>query len=421
MQASGDRDICFYNERCYVPSTVAGDFPFNLLSSNIPYVLHGALIGLTYLIIEGNCNERGHAGFYDYSLAYAVAWAFIFEGVFSTIYHICPTRMIFQFDTAFMFVIAAILFSCLLQQSTVDDQDCAIYETREELRRLVPARNAKSFRPIKVVAFFLVPIFLFNYLGSVRDVEEMRSSDEIVFYFFLLLWLLLILLWGIGKFAVVPKSLERLHFTCSLNRRPSLTEADEAGRTESLRSPKLLLLFYVFASAILGWLLYVIIMRRDMSIFFMGLCMLPLIVTLVFYEVSTFHSRPEEKPSMLFLFYCLVIVLCCSAWYFFAVVGSSNKTKSPAENRDINKDCIFMGFYDSHSVWHFLSSNALLLIGLRAIVLSDPCKICKYERLMKEQKNKDDEEDERDVEYHMSHVVNQERGRISHVTLVNHP
>ena len=80
MQLTGDRDICFYNERCYVPSSsTVGDVPFNLLSSNVPYLLHGLVIGLTYLLKERRCFVRGHAGFYDYSLPYALAWAFVFQ------------------------------------------------------------------------------------------------------------------------------------------------------------------------------------------------------------------------------------------------------------------------------------------------------------------------------------------------------
>lgn len=33
--------------------------------------------------------------------------------------------------------------------------------------------------------------------------------------------------------------------------------------------------------------------------------------------------------------------------------------RSPAESRARNEDCVFLGFYDSHDVWHFLSSAAL--------------------------------------------------------------
>ena len=78
------------------------------------------------------------------------------------------------------------------------------------------------------------------------------------------------------------------------------------------------------------------------------------------------------------MFYSIVFVLWAAAGYFFVVMTTSNKSASPANNRDLNRECIFMNFYDSHCIWHFLSSNALLLSALRAIYLSSPCKFCKY-------------------------------------------
>ena len=33
----------------------------------------------------------------------------IFEGLFSLVYHLCPSKLSFQFDTAFMFVIARLI------------------------------------------------------------------------------------------------------------------------------------------------------------------------------------------------------------------------------------------------------------------------------------------------------------------------
>ena len=45
---------------------------------------------------------------YSYSIGYAFAWALLFEGLFSLLYHLCPSRYTFQFDSAFMFVIAGL-------------------------------------------------------------------------------------------------------------------------------------------------------------------------------------------------------------------------------------------------------------------------------------------------------------------------
>ena len=395
MQETGNRDICFFNDRCYIPSTTLGDFPFNLLSSNIPYVLHGVIISVSYLLKERYCHARGHGGFYDYSLAYAIAWAFIFEGVFSTIYHVCPTRMIFQFDTAFMFVISAIIFICLLNHSAISTED--IFFTKHRGLTL-PTRKSKSFRPVKVFAFFLAPILVFNYLGSVRDVGEMSFSHEVVFYVFLFFWYLSIIAWGLSKFGVFPKRLKLLaiepKFSSPLDRAMIQREAYQM---EEVNQNKLdgiqlqiqsinegpnivqLMTFHVFSLLLFIWLLHTIIARKDMSQFFLGSCVLCVFVALLSYEILIINRHPEEPRKLIFIFYVFVFVLWGAAGYFFVVMETTNKSKSPAANRDLNKECILAGFYDSHCVWHFLSSNALLLCALRANHLANPCRQCKHE------------------------------------------
>ncbi|XP_020628587.1 SID1 transmembrane family member 2-like [Orbicella faveolata] len=45
--------------------------------------------------------------------------------------------------------------------------------------------------------------------------------------------------------------------------------------------------------------------------------------------------------------------------------------KSPAQSREGNKDCILLGFYDAHDVWHFLSACALFLSFLGLLTLDD--------------------------------------------------
>ena len=402
MQSTGNRDVCFYNDRCYIPSSILGDFPFNLLSSNIPYVLHGIIISVSYLLKERYCFVQGHQGCYDYSLAYAMSWAFIFEGVFSTIYHVCPTRMIFQFDTAFMFVISAIIFLCLLNHSAVSDQDIFCHH---HLQHPLPPRPFKSFRPVKVFAFFLAPILVFNYLGSVRDVGEMRFDHEIVFYVFLFLWYLAIVGWGLSKLAVIPSRMKLFAiepkfsspFDRALVRREGIEmveinrnqikpgeekEGTQREKEEGGPSYAQLATFHVFSLLLFVWLVYTVVARKDMSQYFLGSCVLSVFVALLSYEVLILHrQQPEGRTPRKFLavFYLFVFALWGAAGYFFVVMETTNKSTTPAANRHLNKDCILADFYDSHCVWHFLSSNALLLCALRAIYLSQPCRRCQRE------------------------------------------
>ena len=67
-------------------------------------------------------NYPGHALYYDFSLGYALSWALFFEGIFSSIYHLCPSRLIFQFDTNFMFLIGALTIACVFHGNSITQQ-----------------------------------------------------------------------------------------------------------------------------------------------------------------------------------------------------------------------------------------------------------------------------------------------------------
>jgi hypothetical protein len=72
---------------------------------------------------------------------------------------------------------------------------------------------------------------------------------------------------------------------------------------------------------------------------------------------------------------CSIIgVVWVLAGFFFISLTVSNKSLTPSENRDLNRKCLLLNFYDAHDVWHFLSSCGLLLCGIRAIALSYPCR-----------------------------------------------
>ncbi|XP_041427313.1 SID1 transmembrane family member 2-like [Xenopus laevis] len=63
------------------------------------------------------------------------------------------------------------------------------------------------------------------------------------------------------------------------------------------------------------------------------------------------YVRPKDLAS-----YLLAIGICNLLLYFaFYVIMK----KTPAESRKHNKDCILLGFFDDHDIWHFLSSIAM--------------------------------------------------------------
>ena len=117
MIQEGDRDNCYYNDFCY--RVANHDIPFNLMISNLTYIVHGLILVVWVLILETKVNVRCQSGRdaveatamkkrYCFSIGYAFSWGLVFEGLFSTLYHFCPSRFTFQFDSAFMIIIAGL-------------------------------------------------------------------------------------------------------------------------------------------------------------------------------------------------------------------------------------------------------------------------------------------------------------------------
>lgn len=115
LDTTGNQDLCYYNFLCAHPLGVISDF--NHVFSNIGYILFGLLfIGVCYR------RDRSHreAAQLDYKLDkyygipqhfgmfYAMGAALFMEGLLSACYHICPNNANYQFDTAFMYVIAVL-------------------------------------------------------------------------------------------------------------------------------------------------------------------------------------------------------------------------------------------------------------------------------------------------------------------------
>ena len=156
MIQEGNRDKCYYNDFCY--RVVNYDIPFNLMISNLTYIVHGLILVGWVLIPETKVNpccksaktaekytaikER-----YSFSIAYALAWALVFQGLFSTLYHLCPSVFTFPFDSAFMIIIAGLIVVLLYN---------GIEQNRFQNRNY----------PVDASYFFIMPLFVLNYFTA---------------------------------------------------------------------------------------------------------------------------------------------------------------------------------------------------------------------------------------------------------------
>lgn len=62
-------------------------------------------------------------------------------------------------------------------------------------------------------------------------------------------------------------------------------------------------------------------------------------------------------------FYVVVMgVVWGLALYYFMGKQTSDKVEAPENSRNLNRECELFGFFDSHDIWHILSSHGLLMM-----------------------------------------------------------
>ena len=297
---------------------------------------------------------------YSYSIGYAFAWALLFEGLFSLLYHLCPSRYTFQFDSAFMFVIAGL--TVLLVYNGMELSECPVYQAEQH-----PVEEL-SIGALNFFLYFIVPLFIFNYLGTLYHSESgLVIALQVVFFIALVIWWFAMGLWAFHK----------------LRRRKGVLPLGACeGDPCEMRCNAC---YYIFGCVITPPALFVpIFLLMDLSQVFLFTCIAESIWALS--AKAKLHQKLWALLCHLYKCLCKCTAGCCTCnchcsrleffqgLYILVTVGilaaafgvfqglqTTNKTASPEDSRDFNEECRILGFFDWHDLWHFLSSFALLM------------------------------------------------------------
>ena len=322
MIQEGDKDTCYYNDFCYRVSKY-DDIPFNLMISNLAYMIHGLILAISVMYMEAKLFSRQtdppkHA----FSMGYAFAWALFFEGCFSLVYHLCPTKLTFQFDTGFMFVIAGLIAVLLYNGIEMKENSGE--------RGFVDAAN--------FFLYFLVPLYIFNYFGTLS-----HSQTELVnapaFFTFVVIWWIFITFWTGWKLFPDFSSISYI----KENRGKCLCFC----------------LGFVLPFFSCGFF------SSNIPIAFLFTCIAEGIIAII---GTLWCNRKKikwakSKCALCFqvAYIALMVILWFVAGWIFFKKATTDKTFTPEKSRDYNQECIILNFFDYHDLWHILSSHALLM------------------------------------------------------------
>ncbi|KAF2073456.1 hypothetical protein CYY_005241 [Polysphondylium violaceum] len=318
---------CYFNYKC--ARNFAGLTAFNNVLSNIFYITAGtAFLLITHFTAH---KEDGVHGLHtDMSLYYCMGLTILLEGVFSALYHVCPSKLNFQFDTTFMLIGSGLLFF------TVHQKRHATF-------------TAGAF---KAFSFFALFIF-FNFL----------SLTNINAYVF---WTLFFLLFGyisiVGsayllahRRLVFNNSLSVIWFYIKKLRHPS--QIDDRPRFITILIANVLSWGMVLANVILGFLSNI---AKDFSNLILGVIILNFLVYLFYYIYMKFKHGEKVHFGIWILFIVMLVSWTVGLWFFEIPV--TNKFLTFDESLKLNEPCVVFDYFDTHDVWHFFSAVGLFSI-----------------------------------------------------------
>uniref|UniRef100_A0A5S6QL09 SID1 transmembrane family member 1 n=1 Tax=Trichuris muris TaxID=70415 RepID=A0A5S6QL09_TRIMR len=341
---TGNQDICYYNFECAHP--FLGIMAFNSVFSNIGYILLGFLFLILVWIRDAenqrvlmyNPSFQARYGIpKHFGLFYAMGMALILEGILSGCYHVCPNYSNFQFDTAFMYMIAAL---CMLK----------IYQIRH------PDINANSH----VAYFVMALIILLAVVGVVYNGVPFWIAFTI--FYAVLIVLLSTEFYYKGQWKIDRGSAVRIARELFCVRKSCRwfcpTYPDR-------------MCFLLFGN-VLNWGFIIFgIMKQpgDFPLFLVVIFISNLMLYLLFYV--SMKLRHREKLNFRVL---VVGSLSCLSWgfsLFFFLHEQLSWRVTAAQSRELNGPCLIAQFYDAHDIWHFLSATSLFLSFLVLLVIDD--------------------------------------------------
>tara|TARA_B110001469_G_scaffold121244_1_gene130533 strand:+ start:79 stop:1245 length:1167 start_codon:yes stop_codon:yes gene_type:complete len=319
FQSHDPNAICYYNNKCkrdffFIPA-------FNNVVSNILYIVFGLLYIIIIKFNKSEYNEISSSINYNSSIYYSLGILLVFEGICSSIYHICPSILNFQFDTTFMFLGTILMFITIYQK-----------------RHLPPS-------PMKVYSFSALLIFI-----NTLPLSGLSNGLEIWFWgaFFLLMSYLMVF-GSIYLYYDEIYDLDVSSFKKFYNKIKSLKKHD---------LPKFVLVVSLNTFT-LGMFIYATINKPNFTDWLLGVCIINLIIYYMYYIFQKIKCK-EPISKLLWTWMVIDIILMGLALiYFFK--GVSDKFLSKEESDLLNEPCVLFNYFDYHDIWHLLSALGLFI------------------------------------------------------------
>ena len=328
-------NLCYFNNKC--KHSLGSIVAFNNVISNIFYIIFGLLFMLLVNVYHSKVSIRTNQNVVnsidnDPSLYYSLGLVLILEGIFSGIYHVCPSKLNFQFDTSFMFIGTALMFLTLHQKRH--------------------KRHISS--PFRTYCFMAFIIFM-NML-PLTDISTGVETWFWIIIYFMILYISIIGSINIyyGTSWVLNTNLPRNIIRAFRNR-------------DNINYPKLLLITTINVFTIS----MVIYAQATENILFTNWMLCVFIVNMItyflYYMINKIKNREPISNKLWMCMFADMIIMMVAIIYYSAAV--TDKMESHADSDKLNRPCALFDYWDYHDIWHILSAIGLFFFMIIVYVL----------------------------------------------------
>ena len=268
----------------------------------------------------------------------ALGLALIMEGVLSGCYHICPTKVHFQFDTTFMYAMAVLVF-------------LKVYQFRH------PDITSNAYT---VFSFISVALFL--------EVIGYYFNNVVFWAVFLFAYLFIILSFIVHTYYYGRFSLFKDAWT-------NIFEVRTRAQLRPARTSKFCLCLLVFAANLLLAGFFGAMRKPGISKYLLVILIGNMAIYVGYYCSMKVHywlrrKEANERINVVSVTYGLVSLVSTILGVYLFTKELKNSGMTPSESRDINGPCA-VSIFDNHDLWHLFSGLGLYSIFMLILTLED--------------------------------------------------
>ena len=375
INETGSDDVCYYNYLCRYQFGIFQDYGH--LFTNIPYIFCGILF---YIIVrirqkarynamekiagetssETKDEESRVSGFdrfkfklgyapnnelknkigipEQYGIFYAMGCCLIFIGILSGCYHLCPVKESFQFDTTFMYVASALVYS-------------KVYQFRH------PDATPRAYYLYGIIAVLLVFETLGYYVPTSKsNINAFNGFYLVVFY--------------LGFLAIVFSFYKKMYL-----------QGDKDLREKWYSDPRkrrALIIFLMIANVVLTIVFACRSFYNKDSVISKNLLALfggNMAIYVMYYILNKYYHAIRDKNynetiNGLCWMYITLCIICLGVGFSYFTASQKDKSKSPSMSRNLNEECT-MWFFDNHDIWHFASAFGIFFAFMALLTMED--------------------------------------------------